>query len=144
MTSFLCLGNPERSLYQVGIVVLKANIDGSERSARFSRQEESLPSALRTLPLLKFPLHSLTIDVPEEINVTNSPSVINQINSLLAEQLTVFHFEFYETDRGRLMFTKIKIANEYLYLFQKNLFLITGVITNARNIRTGAKILCIP
>lgn len=37
ITSFLCLGYPERSLYQVGIVEQKAKSEGSERSERFSR-----------------------------------------------------------------------------------------------------------
>lgn len=37
ITSLRCLGYPERSLYQVGMVEQKAKSEGSEKSASFSR-----------------------------------------------------------------------------------------------------------
>lgn len=62
------------SLYQHGIVVQKAKIDGSENSEMFSRYEESLARDLRTLGVLKFPLHSSTNEDPVGINTANSAS----------------------------------------------------------------------
>lgn len=81
------------------MVLQKAEMDGSERSERFSRSDVSLVSVLRTLLELKLPQHSSIKDAPWEINDTNSDS-IKLLTSLKDSKHTVFRHEFCELLQG--------------------------------------------
>lgn len=74
MTVFLCLGYPDNILYQVGMVVQSAIIDGSESSCRFSSKEESFARDLRAFGVAKLPAHCSTKSELEDIKETNSAS----------------------------------------------------------------------
>lgn len=62
------------SLYQLGMVVQKVRIEGSENSEIFSRYDESFTKDLRTLAILKLPLHSSVNENPEERKSENPAS----------------------------------------------------------------------